>query len=117
MSHFSWLHHINKRKRYYRIHKKLKPYPHPNPWIRRLDVLVLIVGILGPMSNIPQILKIFFEQNVKGLSLITWSLFCVFTIPWLLYGIVHKSKPIIIANILWFTTQLTIVIGILVFSN
>jgi uncharacterized protein with PQ loop repeat len=116
MTHFSWLPHINKRKRYHRIHKKLKPYPHPNPWIRYLDYLVLVVGVLGPMSNIPQIMKIYLEQNVAGLSFVTWSLFCVFTVPWLVYGIVHKSKPIIIANSLWFTTQFTIVMGILIYS-
>ena len=89
MSHFSWLHHINKRKRYYRVHKKLKPYPHPNPWIRRLDYLVLAVGIAGPMSNIPQILKIFLERNVAGLSLITWSLFTVFSISEYLLHFLH----------------------------
>jgi uncharacterized protein with PQ loop repeat len=116
MSHGSWLPHIHKRKRAYSAHRKLHPYPHPNPWVRRLDYLVFVVGVLGPIANIPQIMKIYSERNAAGLSFLAWSLFLVFNIPWLLYGIVHKAKPIILAHTLWFSTELIVLIGIVMYS-
>ncbi len=116
MSHFSWLHHLHKRKRHSKVRKNLKPYPHPNPRISLLDNLVLLVGVLGPMSNIPQIAKIFIEQTVEGLSLLTWMMLAVFTVPWLVYGFVHKAKPIIVANTLWLASQIVVLIGIFSFS-
>ena len=112
MARGSPLHHMHLRKR---VHKTLEPYPHPNTLMRWLDRLILSLAILGPMANIPQIWKIFAEKNTAGLSLTTWSIFVVITIPWIIYGIVHKEKPIIVANILWFTTQLIVTAGIIIY--
>jgi len=107
------LHHISRRRR---IHKRHEPYPHPKKWIRWLDRVVLAVAIIGPMANIPQIIKVYFENNISGLSLVTWVMFVLITIPWIFYGFIHKDKPIIVANILWFTTNVMIVIGIIIHS-
>lgn len=109
----SGLHHISKRKR---IHQKHEPYPHPKKWIRWLDRIVLAVAIIGPMANIPQIIKVYFENNISGLSLVTWSMYLFMAVPWLVYGFVHKEKPIIVANILWLITNIMIVIGIIIHS-
>jgi uncharacterized protein with PQ loop repeat len=105
--------HLHIRKRRQSIHD---PYPHPNRWINALDKLVLVVGILGPVMTLPQILKIFVDKNASGVSAITWLLFAVFDIPWIVYGFVHKEKPILISYILWFTTNTIVVIGTLMYQ-
>jgi uncharacterized protein with PQ loop repeat len=109
----SGLHHIHKRKR---IHRKHEPYPHPKKWIRWLDKIVLFIAIVGPIANIPQIMKIYIEGNISGLSLPTWISYLVMAIPWLVYGFVHREKPIIVTYILWGITNLIIVIGIIIYS-
>ena len=105
-------HHIHKRKR---VHQNLEAFPHPNPGIRFLDRLLLIIAIIGPLSTLPQIIKIYLYQSSLGVSRLTFSLFALFDIPWAIYGIIHKEKPIILAYSLWFIANLIIVIGTLIY--
>jgi len=66
--------------------------------------------------NIPQIYKIFSTQNATGVSLISFSMFAIMEIPWIIYGIIHKAKPIVITYTLWLITNLVIVAGILMYG-
>lgn len=106
------IHHLHKRKR---IHQKLEKYPHPKKWIKILDNFLLIIAVIGPLNNLPQIIKIFALKSSSGVSTLTFSLFSLFNIPWIIYGIVHKEKPIIIAFSLWFITNMIVVIGTLIY--
>jgi len=107
------MHHLSKRKR---IHLKKEQYPHPNKWVRWLDKFLLIVAVLGPLITLPQIIEIYFVKNVSGVSIITWGLFALGAIPWIIYGFVHKEKPIVISYALWFVLALLIVVGVVVYS-
>ena len=106
------LYHLNKRKR---IHQKLEKYPHPDQGIRFLDNFLLVIAAIGPLSNIPQIIKILMTKTSLGVSTLTFSFFAVFNIPWIIYGIVHKEKPIVLAYTLWFITNSIIIIGTLIY--
>lgn len=110
---FDALYHLHLRKR---VHQKLEPYPHPNPFKQILDHLIYVVGVSGPILTIPQVLKIWESRSADGVSLITWGSLFVIACVWLLYGIVHREKPIIAANILWILVDATIVGSILYFS-
>jgi uncharacterized protein with PQ loop repeat len=109
MSQGNHLHHIHKRKR--ANSQKLKAYPHPNKWINFLDKFLVVVACITPMVTIPQIYSIYWLHQAAGVSAVTWFLFCVGNIPWLLYGIVHKAKPIVLSSIIWFVVNLTVAIG------
>ena len=106
------IHHIHKRKR---AHDKLKAYPHSKKWIRFLDKFLLVVAVLSPLVTLPQILKIYVEQNSSGVSALIWGLFAFFNIPWIVYGVVHKDKPISIGYSLWFVTNVVIAVGALIY--
>jgi len=106
-------HHIHKRKRQ---HQKLEAFPHPHPWIRFLDNLLLVIAIIGPLSTIPQIVKIYWYQNAIGVSKLTFSFYAFFDVPWIIYGIIHKEKPIVLAYSLWFLANMIIVIGTILYS-
>ncbi len=106
------LHHHSIRKR---VHVRHEPYPHPDRRKRIVDALVYVAGILGPLMAIPQLMDIFIGKNVAGLSLLTWSLWAFLNIFWILYGILHKERPIIITYIMWLVVNLAIVIGILLY--
>ena len=107
------LHHINQRRR---IHQKHEQFPHPHPGIRFLDRSLIIIAVVGPIVSVPQIIKLYETQLVEGFSLITWILLAIMNIPWLIYGIVHHEKPIIVAYSLWFISNMLTVIGIIAYS-
>ena len=103
------LYHVHRRKR---IHEQYQKFPHPNKWIRLLDHIVLVVGILGPAMTIPQVLKIWLEQSAAGVSLISWSAYLLLDMTWITYGVVHKVKPIIISYIVWIVLEIFLIAGI-----
>lgn len=87
-----------------------------NAFAASTDKAVFLVGFFGVIIYIPQLLKIWMERNVSGVSLITWSGFFLGSIVWIFYGIAHKQKPIIYINIIMAILQVVIVVGIYRFS-
>jgi len=108
------MHHFHKRKR---IHLKKEEFPSKNKKVRFLDGLIYVVSVIGPLMTLPQIFKIWVLKNAEGVSFISWGTYTISAGIWLWYGIVHKDKPIIIANILWIIIHLMVVIGILVYGK
>ena len=108
------MHHLHLRKR---IHEKYEKFPSPDKKIRILDKITYLVGVLGPVMVLPQILKIFVLKDAKSISFLTYITLTLFSFVWLWYGIIHKEKPIIISNILWIVTEMILLIGILLYGN
>ena len=88
-----------------------------SPYVVFLDKLTFIVGIIGPFTVLPQIYSIFSTHSATGVSLMTWVLIFVVTFPWILYGIAHKEKSIIVSFILWEVVNLMVVIGVLLYGS
>lgn len=107
------LHHLHKRKR---IHQKYEKYPSKDKWKRLVDKFIYIVAIFGPLIAIPQVLKIWANQDGSGVSVLTWLGYLVGAFFWLIYGFAHKEKPIIITNSLWIVVEIFIIIGIFRFG-
>ena len=107
------IHHVHKRKR---VHNQLETYPHPHTAKRVMDRVIYVVGILGPIMSIPQIMKVWVEQNPGGISVISYTSYAILDVFWVIYGIMHKEKPIIIVYILWTLINTSIVIGTLLYS-
>jgi len=108
------IYHLHTRKR---MSKKKEPYPSDNFWKKILDVLVYVVGILGPIFTIPQILKIWLEKSAQGISSITWVAYLFGAIILLIYGIVHKEKPLIIMYVLWIIIYVILIVGIIIYGG
>jgi uncharacterized protein with PQ loop repeat len=94
------LHHIHRRKK------------HPQKETTFLDYAVYFASIVSPLMTLPQLYLIWVNKMVSGISVFSWSGFVFFNIIWIYYGIVHKDKPIIIANLLWALLQSLVVIGV-----
>ncbi len=107
------LHHFHKRKR---IHQKHEPYPHPDKFKRFMDKAILFVCIAAPLMTLPQVFKIWVQQNAAGVSVVSWAAYFVFAIFWLIYGVLHKEKPIIITNTIWLFLDVLIVVGTLMYG-
>ena len=106
------IHNLNIRKR---IHQNRQKYPSPNKKVRFLDKIVMVVAIFSPLATLPQLYKIWVEKLVSGVSLFTWSMYFIFTIPLFAYGIVHKDKPIIVMYLLWLIIGALVVMGLVMF--
>ena len=81
-----------------------------------IDKIVLVIAFLAPLIEIPQLVEIYLRKSAENVSLFTWGLFVLFGIPWLIYGIVHREKPIIILYTLWIIIDSVIVVGILLYG-
>src|SRR3989344_6779465 len=103
------IYHIHQRKR---LHQNLEPYPHPYPWVRFLDRLLVVLAVVGPLTGIPQLYTILSQKSASGVSIVSWSLYTLLTIPWIIYGFVHKEKPIVISSVLWLILDAAVVVAI-----
>ena len=83
--------HKHRRKRQ---HQKLEPYPHQKKKFIILDKMVDIISVIFPFTVLPQIYEIWINKNTEGVSLVTWSLFLLLTLPLFFYAYVHKEKKL-----------------------
>jgi len=104
---------MSKRKR---VKKLLQDYPHPKFWVRLLDRVLVIVAIIGPLAMLPQLWNIFVLKTAGGIAVMSFLIWAIMDIPWILYGMVHKERPILIAYFLWFTMNLAVAIGAIMYG-
>ena len=106
--HYLGLRHKHERSHMHQKHK-LTAYQH------FLDKLTFVAGVIGPFTVLPQIYTIFSTHSAKGVSLATWTMIFIVTFPWILYGIAHKDKSIIVSFTLWEVVNLAVVAGVLLY--
>jgi uncharacterized protein with PQ loop repeat len=107
------LHHFHRRKR---IHLHHEPYPHPDALKRVMDKLIYVVGVFGPIMTVPQVVKIWIEQNAAGISLVSWVAYLITALFWLAYGVLHKEKPIIFTYLIWVFLDILIITGVAIYA-
>ena len=105
------MHHASVRKR---IYQNLEGFPSKNPLRHFLDRAIFVVGFLGPIMTIPQLVNVWVYHQTAGVSVLSWSAFALLDIVWIAYGIVNREKPITFTYVLWFTAQAAVVVGVLV---
>ena len=105
----SVLHDIHKRKR-------LLSYPSPQLTVRFLDISATAAGIIGPLMTVPQLLKIYVDHQAAGLSVVSWSAWALLDIPFIIYGIVHKDRVIIITYTGWLILNSAVAVGAIIYG-
>jgi len=103
------LHHYHKRKKAGIKHKESEKLK------KIMDKMIYVIVFVGPLFTLPQIYKIFIEQSAAGVSVWTWGTYSLGSLFWLMYGVIHKEKPIIMTNILWGFMNLSVMIGALMY--
>ena len=103
------LHHWHVRHR--------KPEAASKILVRMLDPVVYVVGILGPLATIPQVIQIYTTHDATGVSAATWGMYALFDIPWIVYAFVHKARPLIVCYLLWFLFNTLVAIGALLYGT
>lgn len=80
-----------------------------------IDKLMSLAAVIHPLTATPQVYSIYSTHNVSGISLLTWFGFMTLGLVFLAYGIVHKLKPFILTQILWFIIDFLIVAGVIMY--
>lgn len=92
-------------------------HPHPKtkfPFLTKiLHGAIYLGGILGPIFTIPQLVTIVRHESAQGVSLVSWSAYLGGAFVWLIYGIIHRERPIIFNYGIWVLVDLAIVIAII----
>lgn len=88
---------------------------HEKYFVRFIDKAVFVVAFIGPLTTTPQAYRIWATHDVSGISVTTWVLYDLIQFFWLLYGLAHKNKPIIISNFFWVFWQSLVLIGAIVY--
>ncbi len=76
-----------------------------------MDYITIIgfgAAILTTIAFLPQVIKTWKTKSTRDISLGMFTLFTIGVFLWLVYGILIKSSPVIIANIFIFTFALII---------
>jgi uncharacterized protein with PQ loop repeat len=105
-------HHLRRRVR---ISHGLEQFPSRSAFKRSLDHVMYGVALLAPVALLPQIFQIYGTKSSAGVSLLTWSLLACVNLMWMTYGIIHKDKQIILANVLLILSDVTIISGLLLY--
>jgi uncharacterized protein with PQ loop repeat len=77
---------------------------------KMVDTLAYVVGVGGNLAVVPQIIKAW-ESDAPGLAVSTWILFTLIGCIWLVYAVLHKQKPLIVAQTAGITANLLVVTG------
>lgn len=104
--------HLRKRVR---VTKGLEPFPATSVWKIVLDHLMYGVAIFAPLALLPQIKRLYTVQDASGLSALTFTLFIIMHVLWILYGVAHKDRQIVTANFMMMFFNGIVLVGILIF--
>ena len=77
---------------------------------KTVDFMAYIVGVGGNIAVVPQIIRAW-ESEAPGLAVTTWILFSLIGFIWLAYAILHKQKPLIVAQLVSIACNLLVVTG------
>ena len=74
------------------------------------DHMMIYIAIIYPFTMAPQIYLIATTGDVGGVSMLTNILKSIFALPWIYYGFLHKSRPVVYTNTLWFVGYMIVLI-------
>lgn len=107
--------HMHLRRRAHRPNSVHYAYPSSNRLVRLIDGIMYVVGVVGPLVSIPQIMEVYVRQNVEGLSMLSWTGYSFLSAFWVVYAILHREPPLIITQLLWFCINVSVVFGIILY--
>lgn len=82
----------------------------------RLDKIVYFFAFAAPAFEIPQLITIYSQHSAKDVSLLTWRFFAISSFVWLVYGIRHQLKPIIVSYLLFTVVEAVTAVGIMLYK-
>ncbi len=76
--------------------------------INWLTLFGLLAGVCTTISFLPQVIKTIKIKETKDISLLMYIVLTTGIILWIIYGILRKDYPVIIANVITFVLSATV---------
>jgi MtN3 and saliva related transmembrane protein len=76
---------------------------------------MIFIGIFGQLVFFAQAYKIYATRSASDVSLLGFSTGLLSVTSWLIYGVVIKDVPLVVANTVACVGALTVVVGILMY--
>lgn len=83
---------------------------------RVIDAVMAVAAVLHPLTALPQVVQIYATQSAEGVSLATWVGFMVLGLVYLSYAAVHRLKPLIVNQVMWFVLDVAVIVGVLLYG-
>ncbi len=64
-----------------------------------LSLVGSVAGVLTSSAFMPQAIKTIKDKNTESISLLSYSIFILSLLSWLVYGIMAKDFPLMLTNI------------------
>jgi uncharacterized protein with PQ loop repeat len=63
---------------------------------------MVVTGIVTPLATLPSISKLYFthSQHASGQSLVTWSIFVLASLLWLVHELLNRKPATYVGNII-----------------
>lgn len=75
------------------------------------------IALVTPILTIPQLALIWLNHQTAGVSLLTWGSYAVMSGVWLIYGLLHQQKPLILSQACLFVLDFGVVLGVFLFQR
>jgi len=63
-----------------------------------LFIIGILAGTFTTISFLPQVIKAYQSKHTKDLSMLMFVVFSIGLVLWIVYGIILKALPVILAN-------------------
>jgi uncharacterized protein with PQ loop repeat len=82
-----------------------------------LERMLPVFSIVTMACTLPQVLAVWVEKEVAGVSIISWTAYLVSACLWFVYGLQKRDKTIYLACIGWIAMDAAIVAGVLLYRQ
>ena len=82
-----------------------------------IEYIGYFAGVCSTIAFIPQVTKVWLSKNVEGLSTSMFIIFSIGVCCWLIYGILQKDLPLIMANLITLVLAILVLLGIIKFKK
>lgn len=88
------------------------PFSQDLPSGRHLERVMRLFSVITMLMTVPQVVTVWRDPVVGGVSLPTWLTYLLSAILWLVYGIRKRDKTIYLACIGWILLDAAVVLGV-----
>jgi len=80
------------------------------------DRLAYFFAVTTPLFELPQLVEIYRNRSSQNVSLVTWGYFLLADMVWLIYGLRHGLRPVVITYCLYLLVEGAILAGIFAYG-
>ena len=76
------------------------------------DVIGTLAGSLTTLSVLPQVHMVWTSDDVSGVSCLTYTMYSVGVMGWMIYGLRRNTVPLVVSNAVTFSLALSVLIRV-----